>query len=76
MFDIKELEKIIGMNKKQALRWASKNRLVVTIFEKTENRETWDLGQEIDDGEDYDWRDFARVVIDNNGLVISYSMND
>lgn len=76
MFDIKELEKIIGMNKKQVMKWAGKNRLVVTIFEKTENSEIWDLGQEIDDGEDYDWREFATVVIGNNNLVIAYGLND
>jgi hypothetical protein len=66
MFDIKKLDETIGMNKRQLLKWVEENNLTVE-FEKRHNWEFAYIGQEIDDGED--WEEVAELTIIDSGLV-------
>lgn len=66
MFDIKKLNETIGKNKRQLLKWVEENNLTVE-FDKQHNWEFCYIGQEIDDGED--WEEIAELTIIDNGLV-------
>lgn len=71
MFDIKKLNETIGLNKRQVSKWAKLNKLTIE-FEKQYNWEFCYIGQEIDNGED--WQEIAELTIVDNGLVKYYNI--
>lgn len=73
MFDIKKLEETKGMNKKQLKKWAKENNLTLE-FEKNCNWEFCYVGQEIDNGED--WEEIAELTIVDSGLVMYCNIID
>lgn len=73
MFNIDKLNETIGMNKRQLLKWVEENNLTVE-FEKKYNWEYCYIGQEIDDGED--WEAVAELTIIDSGLIKYYDIID